>query len=240
MHIPKSHYSGRNLWLVKAIDLNRGRCIKLSDNLNGIESIIKHFYKGMKRSFFKMVTKEMIDDEEKMNCFSKININNSNNEDISDIIDNRKNKTIHIKINNNNTKKRENINSIKKNNKNTTKLINNKIQLPFLATSNTTINEVNNYPEIKKNTNQKDKSRNFIDKKTVKNNNNINNNNKIISKQILYTNLAQATKGYQVLIKNNPKVYQNSTIIIQKYIERPLCYNGRKCDMSMDFIIMGF
>ena len=233
LHIPKSHYSGRNLWLVKAIDLNRGRCIKLSDNLNGIESIIKHFYKGMKRSFFKMVTKEMIDDEEKMNCFSKININNSNNEDISDIIDNRKNKTIHIKINNNNTKKRENINSIKKNNKNTTKLINNKIQLPFLATSNTTINEVNNYPEIKKNTNQKDKSRNFIDKKTVKNNNNINNNNKIISKQILYTNLAQAKKGYQVLIKNNPKVYQNSTIIIQKYIERPLCYNGRKCDMRV-------
>ena len=37
--------------------------------------------------------------------------------------------------------------------------------------------------------------------KKVKNNNNINNNNKIISKQILYTNLAQATKGYQVLIK---------------------------------------
>ena len=44
LHIPKSHFCGRNLWLVKAIDLNRGRCIKLSDNISGIESIIKHFY----------------------------------------------------------------------------------------------------------------------------------------------------------------------------------------------------
>ena len=65
LHIPKSHYCGRNLWLIKAIDLNRGRCIKICDNISGIESIIKHFYKGMKRSFFKMVTKEVIDDEEK-------------------------------------------------------------------------------------------------------------------------------------------------------------------------------
>ena len=39
LHIPKTHYCGRNLWLVKAIDLNRGRCIKISDNINGIESI---------------------------------------------------------------------------------------------------------------------------------------------------------------------------------------------------------
>ena len=67
LHIPKSHFCGRNLWLIKAIDLNRGRCIKISDNMSGIESIIKHFYKGMKRSFFKMVTKEVIDDEEKEN-----------------------------------------------------------------------------------------------------------------------------------------------------------------------------
>ena len=230
LHIPKTHYNGRNLWLVKAIDLNRGRCIKLSDNLNGIESIIKHFYKGMKRSFFKMVTKEMIDDEEKTNCFSKININNSNNEDIPEINNNKKNKTIHIKINNNNSKKKESIN-IKKN-KNC-KLINNKIQLPFLATSNCTFNEANNNNNSEQKINLKDKSRNFIDKKIIKNNNNINNNNKMTSKQILYTNLAQQTKGCNILSKNNPQVYQNSTIILQKYIEKPLCYNGRKCDMRL-------
>ena len=60
-----------------------------------------------------------------------------------------------------------------------------------------------------------------------------NNNNKGINKIIL-TNLAQqVTKGYQILKQNNPQVYQNSTIIIQKYIEKPLCYNGRKCDMRL-------
>ena len=228
LHITKSHYCGRNLWLVKAIDLNRGRCIKISDNINGIESIIKHFYKGMKRSFFKMVTKEMIDDEEKdndkTNCFSKININNSNNEDVSDILENKKSNTIHIKYNNNIKKKeslssKKNINLTKKG-----KLTNGKIQLPFLSTSNNAINDENNMTKLK--TKKRDKSRNLLENK-MKNNDNNNGNNKII-----FTNLAQH-KGYQILKQNNPQTYQNSTIIIQKYIEKPLCYNGRKCDMRL-------
>ena len=228
LHIPKSHYCGRNLWLVKAIDLNRGRCIKISDNINGIESIIKHFYKGMKRSFFKMVTKEMIDDEEKdndkTNCFSKININNSNNEEISEILENKKSNTIHIKYNNNIKKKeslssKKNINLTKKG-----KLTNGKIQLPFLSTSNNAINDENNMTKLK--TKKRDKSRNLLENK-MKNNDNNNGNNKII-----FTNLAQH-KGYQILKQNNPQTYQNSTIIIQKYIEKPLCYNGRKCDMRL-------
>ena len=225
LHIPKSHYSGRNLWLVKAIDLNRGRCIKISDNINGIESIIKHFYKGMKKSFFKMVTKEMIDDEEKENqkneCLSKINNNNSNNEEINEILNNsnKNNKTLHININNNMGKYQESIN-IKKNVHilKKSKLTNNKIHLPFLSTSNNTLNETND-----KKANQRDKSRNILEKNTKQEI--VNNNSKIV-----YTNIM---KGRQILKQNNPQVYQNSTIIIQKYIEKPLCYNGRKCDMRL-------
>ena len=226
LHIPKSHYSGRNLWLVKAIDLNRGRCIKISDNINGIESIIKHFYKGMKKSFFKMVTKEMIDDEEKENqkneCLSKINNNNnSNNEEINEILNNsnKNNKTLHININNNMGKYQESIN-IKKNVHilKKSKLTNNKIHLPFLSTSNNALNETN---DIK--ANQRDKSRNILEKNTKQEI--VNNNSKIV-----YTNIM---KGRQILKQNNPQVYQNSTIIIQKYIEKPLCYNGRKCDMRL-------
>ena len=116
LHIPKTHFCGRNLWLVKAIDLNRGRCIKISDNINGIESIIKHFYKGMKKSFFKMVTKEMIDNEEnenqKNNYFNKLYNYNNNEGEISEILNNnnKNNKTLHIKINNNIGKYQENIN----------------------------------------------------------------------------------------------------------------------------------
>ena len=224
LHIPKSHYSGRNLWLVKAIDLNRGRCIKISDNINGIESIIKHFYKGMKKSFFRLVTKEMIDDEEKENqkneCFSKIN-NNNNKEEINEILDNsnKNNKTLHSNINNNIGKYKENVN-IKKNmhiiKKN--RLTNNKVHLPFLSTSNNILNDTNDLKG-----HQKDKSRNILEKNTKQDL--VNNNSKIV-----YTNIM---KGRQILKQNNPQVYQNSTIIIQKYIEKPLCYNGRKCDMRL-------
>ena len=230
LHIPKTHFCGRNLWLVKAIDLNRGRCIKISDNINGIESIIKHFYKGMKKSFFKMVTKEMIDNEEnenqKNNYFNKLYNYNNNEGEISEILNNsnKNNKTLHIKINNNIGKYQENINSkkniniIKKN-----KLTNNKVHLPFLSTSNNTLNDTENIKS-----NKKDKSRNTILEKKSKRNL-INQNSKIV-----YTNIAQqATKGRQILKQNNPQVYQNSTIIIQKYIEKPLCYNGRKCDMRL-------
>ena len=230
LHIPKTHFCGRNLWLVKAIDLNRGRCIKISDNINGIESIIKHFYKGMKKSFFKMVTKEMIDNEEnenqKNNYFNKLYNYNNNEGEISEILNNsnKNNKTLHIKINNNIGKYQENINSkkniniIKKN-----KLTNNKVHLPFLSTSNNTLNDTENIKS-----NQKDKSRNTILEKKSKRNL-INQNSKIV-----YTNIAQqTTKGRQILKQNNPQVYQNSTIIIQKYIEKPLCYNGRKCDMRL-------
>ena len=230
LHIPKTHFCGKNLWLVKAIDLNRGRCIKISDNINGIESIIKHFYKGMKKSFFKMVTKEMIDNEEnenqKNNYFNKLYNYNNNEGEISEILNNnnKNNKTLHIKINNNIGKYQENINSkkniniIKKN-----KLTNNKVHLPFLSTSNNTLNDTENIKS-----NQKDKSRNTILEKKSKRNL-INQNSKIV-----YTNIAQqATKGRQILKQNNPQVYQNSTIIIQKYIEKPLCYNGRKCDMRL-------
>ena len=63
------------------------------------------------------------------------------------------------------------------------------------------------------------------------NNNNIKNNN-ASSNKIIFTNISQQ-RGRQILKQNNPQTYQNSTLIIQKYIERPLCYNGRKCDMRL-------
>ena len=223
-HIPKTHYCGRNLWLVKAIDLNRGRCIKLSDNVSGIESIIKHFYKGMKRSFFKMVTKEMIDDEEKDKEIYKYNINSSrNNEDLSEILENKNNNqnVIHYKKKKEALNIKKNINSCKKDK------LSNKIHLPMLSIANNTINEVYNSNDIK------EKSRNFVDKKMKNDNNNIvKNNNANNNKNIIYTNISQQ-RGCQVLKNNNPQTYQNSTIIIQKYIEKPLCYNGRKCDMRL-------
>ena len=218
LHIPKSHFCGRNLWLIKAIDLNRGRCIKISDNMGGIESIIKHFYKGMKRSFFKMVTKEVIDDEEKEK--------EKKFEELKEISRNKRNKAIHIKINNNNINDANNIININtcKQNKNPIKLNNNKLHLPSLVTSNNN-NDTNN-TNINNNTKNNDKSRNTKDIKN-QNNNNSNNKNTYSNVGILSMNRGSP------LLKYNPKTYQNSNIIIQKYIEKPLCYNKRKCDMRL-------
>ena len=210
LHIPKSHYCGRNLWLIKAIDLNRGRCIKICDNISGIESIIKHFYKGMKRSFFKMVTKEVIDDEEK------------EKEEMKEISKNKK--PIHIKINNNNTNDNNNITSdLNKINNKPSKLINNKIHLPSLVTSNNNDINTNNTNLNNNILNNKEKSRNIKEKKIQ---NSINNKN-------TFSNMGMYINRGSPILKNNPKTYQNSNIIIQKYIEKPLCYNTRKCDMRL-------
>ena len=39
--LPNSLYVGKNLWLIKPVNMNRGRCIKIENDLNTIESIIK-------------------------------------------------------------------------------------------------------------------------------------------------------------------------------------------------------
>ena len=44
--IPQSHYAGKNLWIVKAPNLNRGRCIKVFDNFNEIIKFLNEMRKG--------------------------------------------------------------------------------------------------------------------------------------------------------------------------------------------------
>jgi hypothetical protein len=50
-YIEESHYNGKNLWIVKAPDLNRGRCIKIADSIDSIKKIIKQFNEGIFRDF---------------------------------------------------------------------------------------------------------------------------------------------------------------------------------------------
>jgi tubulin--tyrosine ligase/tubulin polyglutamylase TTLL9 len=68
-YIEESHYDGKNLWIVKAPDLNRGRCIKVADSLDSIKKIIKQFYDGIFRDF-----KNSYEEECKLN-----NLNSNNN-----------------------------------------------------------------------------------------------------------------------------------------------------------------
>ena len=51
IYIQKNHYTDKNLWLIKAVNLNRGRCIKIADSVESAESIIKHFYQGVMKGF---------------------------------------------------------------------------------------------------------------------------------------------------------------------------------------------
>ena len=44
--IPKSHFIGKNLWIVKAPNLNRGRCVKVFNSFNGIFNYIKKISEG--------------------------------------------------------------------------------------------------------------------------------------------------------------------------------------------------
>ncbi len=67
-YLENTHYNGRNLWLVKAPDLNRGRCIKIGDSIESIRKLLKQFYEGIFREFkddLKIENKENKINEEK-------------------------------------------------------------------------------------------------------------------------------------------------------------------------------
>ena len=66
VYINKDHYDFKNIWLVKAIDLNRGRCIRIADSLSKIEKLIKKFYDGIYRGFKRCERDEIKESDE--NC----------------------------------------------------------------------------------------------------------------------------------------------------------------------------
>ena len=51
VEIPKSHNCGKDLWIVKAINLNRGMCIKVANSFEQILKIIQKFKEGVNYGF---------------------------------------------------------------------------------------------------------------------------------------------------------------------------------------------
>ena len=97
--IPKSHYAGKNLWIVKAPNLNRGRCIKVFDNFNEILKFLNEMRKGNVNQYENIKEKgnknddikEIIEEKGENGIIANkekddknININNSNNKDKGD------------------------------------------------------------------------------------------------------------------------------------------------------------
>ena len=144
LYLSKSYYDGKNLWLVKAIDLNRGRCIKIGDSISKIHKLIQKFYGGIYSEF--------------KDC--------ENDQDLNSII------------------------------------------------------EQGEIEEIQEN---------IIDKKHL--NNNISKNNKNRSKE----KREEKKEEKKELKKDdrNKNKYRSSVILLQKYLEKPLLYWGRKFDIRM-------
>ena len=61
LRIDPNLQDGKNFWIVKASDLNRGRCIKIGDSIDSIKKIVKLFNEGIFRDF-----KDCIDEENKI------------------------------------------------------------------------------------------------------------------------------------------------------------------------------
>ena len=71
IEIPETHFKGRNMWVLKAINLNRGMCIKVVNSFEQMEKVINKFKNGVDYSSF---TLEKIDEQENNNQGENINL----------------------------------------------------------------------------------------------------------------------------------------------------------------------
>ena len=158
LFIPKNHYDGKNLWIIKALNLNRGLAIKIIDSIRECKHIIKNYYQGRI-----------------IKCVKNYHTN-GNSPDAND-----------------ETKNKDNIEEEEEN-------VNKKIYFRL--------------PKIVTTTKNGQKRLNFK-----------NDHDFCLYRQIDYYSLLKKSK------EEKKTHYQCGKIILQKYIEKPLLYNGRKFDM---------
>jgi tubulin--tyrosine ligase len=62
--IDKTHYDGKNMWIIKPTNLYGGKCINISDDINEIENIIRKFSDGLEKNIKTSLEEEKFDSED--------------------------------------------------------------------------------------------------------------------------------------------------------------------------------
>ena len=74
IEIPKTHFKGRNMWVLKAVNLNRGMCIRVVNSFQQMEKVINKFKSGVDLCNFTLEKIDEKENEENLNLnLDKIN-----------------------------------------------------------------------------------------------------------------------------------------------------------------------
>lgn len=256
LFIHPSTYYGKNIWLVKATNLNRGMGIKLCRNFESIKKYIRKVYEGIivnecsKNAFNKNLQELNLncnqenvlsdDEQETLKYFS----NKNQKDDLYKFYDSNEmsdgeNNKIQKFDNSQNFDKHNNEISINENMENNIKTISNiKVVFPVISNSNNKLSNIESTNYIANNTdvilpNLSKTVKNAGSKYKNKNNKSPNH----YEKNDLIKDVKE-NKDNKIKEKNqNINKYNASTVIIQKYVEKPLLYNGRKMDIRMWVLI---
>ena len=85
IEIPKTHFKGRNMWVLKAVNLNRGMCIRVVNSFQQMAKVINKFKSGVDLCNFTLEKIDEKENEENLNSnLDKINEEEKNQEQIND------------------------------------------------------------------------------------------------------------------------------------------------------------